>query len=68
MIWSASAMILGPNPISRSRISLSWFDSMLSRSSSSLIFSSDGLGLALGSAIPAIWRLRQFSSALGAVV
>jgi hypothetical protein len=39
-----------------------------SRSSSSLIFSSAGPGLIEGSPMPAIWRLRQSSSAFGAVV
>ena len=33
-----------------------------------LIFSSEALGMAAGFLIPAIWRLRQSSSALGAVV
>ena len=38
------------------------------RSSSSLIFSSDTFGIADGSLMPAICRLRQSSSAFGAVV
>ena len=52
----------------RSCIFLSWLLSMLSRSSSSLILSSDARGIADGSLMPAIWRLRQSSSAFGAVV
>jgi hypothetical protein len=52
----------------RSFIRRSWLLSMDSRSSSSLIFRSATRGLALGSWMPAIWALRQFSSALGAVV
>ena len=52
----------------RSRISFSWFFSMLSRSSSSLIWSSDALGVTAGFLSPSIWRLRQSSSDLGAVV
>jgi hypothetical protein len=41
---------------------------MDSRSSSSLIFRSATFGLTVGSLMPAICWLRQFSSALGAVV
>ena len=52
----------------RSRILASWLVSMDSRSSSSLIESSLTFGRLAGSLIAAIWRLRQFSSALGAVV
>ena len=52
----------------RSCIFLSWLLTMLSRNSSSLILSSLTLGLAVGSLMPAIWRLRQSSSAFGAVV
>jgi hypothetical protein len=52
----------------RSCIFFSWFSTMLSRSSSSLILSSLTLGFAEGSLMPAICRLRQSSSALGAVV
>ena len=52
----------------RSFISRSWLASIDSRSSSSLIFSSVTLGIADGSLMPAIWRLRHASSALGAVV
>ena len=52
----------------RWRMSLSWLDSIDSRSSSSLIFRSPTLGITAGSLMPAICRLRQFSSALGAVV
>jgi hypothetical protein len=52
----------------RSFIRRSWLVSIVSRSSSSLIFSSATFGAAAGSLMPAICRLRQFSSALGAVV
>ena len=52
----------------RSRIFASWLLTMLSRNSSSLIFSSLTLGMADGSPIPAICRLRHCSKALGAVV
>ena len=52
----------------RAFMNLSWLASMLSRSSSSEILRSDAFGIAEGSLIPAIWRLRQSSSALGAVV
>ena len=52
----------------RSFILASWLVSMVSRSSSSLILSSETLGMDAGSLMPAIWRLRQSSSALGAVV
>ena len=52
----------------RSRISRSWFASIDSRNSSSLIFRSATFGLAAGSLMPAICALRQFSSAFGAVV
>jgi hypothetical protein len=41
---------------------------MLSRISSSLIFSSEAFGIWAGSLMPAIWRLRHASRALGAVV
>jgi hypothetical protein len=49
-------------------ISLSWLVSMVSRSSSSLIFRSATLGRRAGSAMPAIWRSRQAPSDAGAVV
>ncbi|MNL75642.1 hypothetical protein D3C87_2014820 [compost metagenome] len=52
----------------RSFIRRSWLVSMDSRSSSSLILRSDTLGMDAGSLMPAICALRQFSSALGAVV
>ena len=52
----------------RSFIRRSWFFSIDSRSSSSEIFRSATRGFAAGSLMPAIWRLRQSSSALGAVV
>jgi hypothetical protein len=47
---------------------LSWFDSIDSRSSSSLILRSPTLGIAAGALMPAICRLRQSSSTFGAVV
>ena len=52
----------------RAFICLSWLVSIVSRSSSSLMTSSETLGLADGSVMPAICRLRHASSALGAVV
>ena len=52
----------------RARICASWFVSIVSRSSSSLIFRSEALGRADGSVMPAICWLRHASSALGAVV
>ena len=52
----------------RSFISRSWLDSMVSLSSSSLILRSLTAGWSTGSWMPAIWRLRQVSSDLGAVV
>ena len=52
----------------RSRILASWLVSIVSRSSSSLIFRSDTFGFSAGSWMPAICRLRQASSAFGAVV
>ena len=52
----------------RSFMNLSWFVSIDSRSSSSLIFSSETFGAAAGSLMPAICRLRHASSAFGAVV
>jgi len=52
----------------RSRSRRSGFSSMDSRNSSSPIRSSDGFGVPAGLPSAAIWRLRQVSSALGAVV
>ena len=52
----------------RSFILRSWLVSIDSRSSSSEMVRSESRGAAAGSLMPAIWRLRQFSSALGAVV
>jgi hypothetical protein len=52
----------------RCRISRSWFVSIDSRNSSSLIVRSEAFGFAEGSRMAAIWRLRQSSSAFGAVV
>ena len=50
----------------RSFILASWLVSIVSRNSSSLILRSLALGIIAGSLMPAIWRLRQSSSALGA--
>ncbi|MND09307.1 hypothetical protein D3C83_325200 [compost metagenome] len=52
----------------RSFIFASWLTSMLSRSASSEIASSEAFGATAGSFSPAIWRARQSSSAFGAVV
>ena len=52
----------------RSCIRRNWLVSIDSRNSSSLILSSATFGIDAGSWIPAICRLRQVSSALGAVV
>ena len=70
-MWCAMKLARGlkiVKSLPRSRMSLSWFNSMDSRNSSSLMTSSDTLGMLAGSLMPAIWRFRQFSSALGAVV
>ncbi len=70
-IWWAMKLARGLKTVRsqpRSFISLSWFASIDSRSSSSLILSSATLGMAAGSLMPAICRLRHVSSALGAVV
>ena len=70
-MWWAMKLARGEKMVRsepRCFISLSWLVSMVSRSSSSLIFSSDTFGIADGSLMPAIWRLRQSSRALGAVV
>ena len=70
-MWWAMKLARGEKMVRsepRSFIWRSWFFSMDSRSSSSLIFSSETFGMAEGSLIAAIWRLRQSSSALGAVV
>ena len=70
-MWCAMKLARGlkmVRSLPRCFISLSWLLSIDSRNSSSLIFSSAGLGLAAGSLMPAICRLRQSSSALGAVV
>ena len=52
----------------RSCICLSWLVSIVSRMSSSVIFSSETLGLGDGFVMPAICCARHASSALGAVV
>ncbi len=70
-IWCAMKLARGLNivrSLPRSCIFLSWLLTMLSRSSSSLIFNSLARGLTEGSLMPAICRLRQSSSAFGAVV
>jgi hypothetical protein len=70
-MWCAMKLARGlkmVRSLPRSFISLSWLVSMVSRNSSSLMFSSLGDGLAEGSVRLAIWRLRQASSDLGAVV
>ena len=70
-MWCAMKLARGlkmVRSLPRSCIFLSWLAMMLSRSSSSLIFNSLALGLAAGSLMPAICRLRQSSSAFGAVV
>jgi len=70
-MWCAMKLARGlkiVRSLPRSRISRSWFFSIDSRSSSSLIFSSPALGINDGSLMPAICRLRQSSRALGAVV
>ena len=70
-MWCAMKLARGLNSVMslpRSFIRRSWLVSMDSRSSSSLIFKSAARGMADGSLMPAICALRQFSSALGAVV
>ena len=70
-MWWAMKLARGLNSVRslpRCFMNLSWFVSMDSRSSSSLIFRSATLGMADGFLMPAIWALRQSSSALGAVV
>ena len=70
-MWWAMKLARGENRVMslpRSFIRRNWLLSMVSRSSSSLIFKSDTRGMLAGFLMPAIWALRQFSSALGAVV
>ena len=70
-MWCAMKLARGLNTVRslpRSFIFASWLVSMVSRSSSSLIFRSATLGIFAASAMPAICWLRQFSSAFGAVV
>ena len=70
-MWCAMKLARGlkmVRSLPRSCIFLSWLLMMDSRSSSSLILSSLALGAALGSPMAAICRLRQSSSAFGAVV
>ena len=70
-MWWAMKLARGEKivrSVPRSAIRWSWLFAMLSRSSSSLIASSAAAGASAGLATPAIWRLRQSSSALGAVV
>jgi hypothetical protein len=64
----AGARLKMVRSLPRCFISFSWLASIDSRSSSSLIFRSDTFGRSAGSWMPAICRLRQSSSALGAVV
>ncbi len=69
--WCAMKLARGEKMVRslpRSFILASWFTSMLARSSSSPIARSEAFGAAVGSFRPAIWRLRQSSSAFGAVV
>jgi len=70
-MWCAMKLARGLKTVRsmpRLRMNLSWFASMDSRSSSSLILSSEAFGAAPGLAIAATWRLRHSSSAGGAVV
>jgi len=70
-MWCAMNEARGENKVTslpRSFINRNWLVSMLWRKSSSLIFNSDAFGMFAGSWMPAIWRLRQSSKALGAVV
>ena len=70
-MWCAMKLARGlkiVRSLPRSFIRRSWLFSIDSRSSSSLIFSSATLGIDAGSLMPAICRLRQSSSAFGAVV
>ena len=70
-MWWAMKLARGEKMVRsepRSFIRRSWLVSIDSRSASSLIFSSDALGAAARLPSAAIWRRRQSSSALGAVV
>ena len=70
-MWCAMKLARGlkiVRSLPRSFIKRSWLLSMLSRSSSSLIFRLEAFGIDAGSLMPAICALRQFSSAFGAVV
>ncbi len=70
-MWCAMKLARGEKIVRsqpRSFIFASWFASMLSRSASSPMTSSETFGACAGSLSPAIWRLRHSSSALGAVV
>ncbi len=70
-MWCAMKLARGLKMVRsepRCFISLSWFVSIVSRISSSLIFRSATLGLLAGSLMPAICWLRHSSSAFGAVV
>jgi len=70
-MWCAMKLARGEKIVrsmSRSSIFLSWLASMVSRRSSSLMESSLARGAAAGSPSASIWRLRQASSAFGAVV
>jgi len=65
-MWCAMKLARGEKIVTsapRSRISFNWFFSMLSRTSSSLMRSSDTFGVAAGFVSPSTWRFRQCSSA-----
>jgi hypothetical protein len=70
-MWCAMKLARGEKMVRslpRSRILCSWLCSMDSRSSSSLMRSDAAEGASAGLPRLAIWRLRQVSSAAGAVV
>jgi hypothetical protein len=70
-MWCAMKLARGEKIVRsapRSRISFNWFFSMLSRSSSSPMRSSETWGVRAGFFSPSTWRFRQSSSDLGAVV
>ena len=70
-MWWAMKLARGEKMVRslpRSSMSRSWLASIVSRMSSSLMVSSDGLGAEAGSPIAATWRSRHASRAGGAVV
>ena len=70
-MWCAMKLARGLKTVRsdpRCFISFNWFDSIVSRSSSSVITRLSTRGFAPGSEMPAICALRQLSSAFGAVV